>query len=528
MTPDKKRKLRNIAILSLLGLIGGTFAFTAFNQQAINDRLRDNEVEVGGRVHDYYNRDTENKDVFVENYGQTPIMARIRLSEFMEIQERGQENFTPVVEGTSRENTQGWSTYIPSANNLNIRTGEGADRLNQYSNLTFGWIRGGQIAPWYLPTFNHDEEDLRTASAGDARDYLEEGATHPGDGTDAYWSEGESHDNSTGTWPGSMVIRETAQNLPQDHEPITLQAWAGLEEEEQNGNFWVIDHETGWAYWANVLNAGQTTSYLLDAAEMTPTADAINGTYYYGIHVDSQLISLDQEFEDENSASGDLSDLLTSIRTDADGNPFPDTDAPVSAFNFSRMESGRIFTMAGEQYRYLDDMGEGNHMIILNDTAGEERVGIDFNNISLNWYAALDESVQDIVQPVVVRETNAASFVTSELVFERREEKNWIPSNINDIPGLESDLTRVDSSGTKRAFFLSLADIAHLSVNGTFTTFEDRISPSGNDWWLRGTSSPGGPPSTWRVTSRGDIIHNSNHGGAVMFGHYRPAIVVNN
>lgn len=291
MTPDKKRKLRNIAILSLLGLIGGTFAFTAFNQQAINDRLRDNEVEVGGRVHDYYNRDTENKDVFVENYGQRPIMARIRLSEFMEIQERGQENFTPVVEGTSRENTQGWSTYIPSENNLNIRTGEGADRLNQYSNLTFGWIRGGQIAPWYLQTFNHDEEDLRTASAGDARDYLEEGATHPGEGTDGDWSEGESHDNSAGTWPGSMVIRETAQNLPQDHEPITLQAWATLEEEEKNGNFWVIDQNTGWAYWANVLNAGQTTSYLLDAAEMTSIADAINGTYYYGIHVDSQLIS---------------------------------------------------------------------------------------------------------------------------------------------------------------------------------------------------------------------------------------------
>lgn len=80
-----------------------------------------------------------------------------------------------------------------------------------------------------------------------------------------------------------------------------------------------IDQNTGWAYWANVLNAGQTTSYLLDAAEMTPTVDAINGTYYYGIHVDSQLISLDQEFEDENSASGDLFDLLTSIRTDEDG-----------------------------------------------------------------------------------------------------------------------------------------------------------------------------------------------------------------
>ncbi|WP_285141026.1 hypothetical protein [Lactococcus petauri] len=49
MTSEKKRKLRNIAILALLGLIGGTFAFQAFNQQAINDRLRENQqITVGG------------------------------------------------------------------------------------------------------------------------------------------------------------------------------------------------------------------------------------------------------------------------------------------------------------------------------------------------------------------------------------------------------------------------------------------------------------------------------------------------
>jgi hypothetical protein len=88
MTPEKKRKLRNIALLSLVGLIGGTFAFQAFNQQAINDRENEVQVHVGGRVHDYYNRDTENKDVFVENYGERPIMARIRLSEYLETQQR--------------------------------------------------------------------------------------------------------------------------------------------------------------------------------------------------------------------------------------------------------------------------------------------------------------------------------------------------------------------------------------------------------------------------------------------------------
>ncbi|WP_338975846.1 hypothetical protein VNN32_10160 [Lactococcus petauri] len=67
MTPEKKRKLRNIALLALLGLIGGTFAFQSFNQQAINDREGQNNEGAAGRIHDYYNRETENKDVFVEN-----------------------------------------------------------------------------------------------------------------------------------------------------------------------------------------------------------------------------------------------------------------------------------------------------------------------------------------------------------------------------------------------------------------------------------------------------------------------------
>lgn len=46
MNADKKHRLRNIALLVLVGLIGGTFAFAAFNQQAINDRLRENPAPV--------------------------------------------------------------------------------------------------------------------------------------------------------------------------------------------------------------------------------------------------------------------------------------------------------------------------------------------------------------------------------------------------------------------------------------------------------------------------------------------------
>ncbi|BAV03032.1 hypothetical protein LG21E20_16540 [Lactococcus formosensis] len=215
MTPDKKRKLRNIAILSLLGLIGGTFAFTAFNQQAINDRENEVQVNVGGRVHDYYDVETENKDVFVENYGERPIMARIRLSEYLETQQTGASEATPLVEGTERGQLNTWTPYIPSATAIGTRTGAGV-AFNRYSNLRFG--RAGE-APWYLPTFNHNNLDLSTAAAGDARDLADgsDDVTHPGDGTDGYWEEGVTYTNGdNGTvWHGGSdgATRETAQNL---------------------------------------------------------------------------------------------------------------------------------------------------------------------------------------------------------------------------------------------------------------------------------------------------------------------------
>lgn len=338
MTSEKKRKLRNIAILALLGLIGGTFAFQAFNQQTINDRLRENPADYGGRVHDYYNSDTENKDIFVENFGQEPIMVRLKLSEFMEIQERGSTSWQQVA-GGRRDN--------PLA------------AFNQYSDLTFGWTRGGQDAPWYLPTFNTAWDNPITAAAGHARDLsyrLENGelyprATHPGSGEDAYWSEGETYTN-TGQWPGAMITRETAQNLIQDKAPITLQEWHTRYRDTPDaiGNYWGIDHETGWAYWANQLNGGQATSYLIDAAHMRPEADEINGSYYYGIHVSSELIRPDQEFQDEPTA-GAVSELIAEIRDYGDGNPISSIDYTVSVFNFSRMQPGRLFTTSGQQFR---------------------------------------------------------------------------------------------------------------------------------------------------------------------------------
>lgn len=144
---QRKRKLLTIALLALALLVGGTFAYNAFNQQVINDRANDFRSTVPGRIHDYYNRDTGNKDVFAENYGHDaegaePIMVRIRLSEYMDTQRQGEDDFTPIVENTEREDITTWTPYRTEERNINVRTGDSL-AFDDYIRLTFGWQRGG-------------------------------------------------------------------------------------------------------------------------------------------------------------------------------------------------------------------------------------------------------------------------------------------------------------------------------------------------------------------------------------------------
>ncbi|MFK4926526.1 hypothetical protein [Lactococcus garvieae] len=542
MTPEKKRKLRNIAILSLLGLIGGTMAFQAFNQQAINDRENTIQVNVGGRVHDYYNRDTENKDVFVENYGERPIMARIRLSEFLEYQ-RGDEDFTPLVAGSERDNLATWITWIPSANNINQRADTGnSSAFNRYAQLTFGWSREGETAPWYMPTFNHDNLDLRTAAAGHARDYIAgagatdgttDGTTHPGDGTDAYWSSGDTFDNSAGIWPGETVTHQAAQNLHQQRAPMTIEQWSNLADWQQIGDFWVVDHTTGWAYWASLLEPGKASSYLLDAAELTDAIEdtVFNGSYYYGIHVDSQLISPDNSEEFLPGGDSRLEAFLTGIKNNSmndEGttNPRYEVDSPPSDFNFDTMLPGRVFTMAGEEYLYLEQQG-ADHLIIRHEAIRNT----SFTNqpqVLSNWFSGLDAEVRGMVQPVSIPAIvpGISDAAAAPWVGERWLPAEWAATRFDAV---RADRTAVNSSGTPQAFALSLADVVHLSTEtGPFPNHARRVAARQSFWWFRTPDDTAGAHA-WNVGGglwSGELggmggVATSNNAGGV-----RPAIII--
>lgn len=546
---EQKRKLITIAILALALAIGATFAFTAFNQQAINDRANELRSHAPGRIHDYYNRDTGNKDIFAENYGHdvagNPIMVRIRLSEYMATQRLGADNFTPIVDNAEREDTRTWTPYRSAQNDINVRTGD-SQAFADYIDLTFGWQRAGQEAPWYMPTFNHDIENLKTAAAGHARDYIQgggakdgetDGTTHPGDGTDAYWTESGANSSytNTGTWPGATITQETKQHLQQERPPMTIQQWEQLSPNQRFGNFWVLDHNTGWAYWAELLEQDEATSYLLDAAvvrEEVIRRRVVNGSYYYAIHVDSQVISpldIDRFLEEDDQGQHDtrLADFLEVVA--GDGNPRWNRDSEPSDFNFDIMRPGRIFTMAGQQFRYLEDMGGGNHMIIRNDPIREHSFNQQAGELT-TWYNGLDPQVQDIVVPV------ASSFTTGNVIdasVSFTGGTRWLPSNLSDLgnQAVYNDITRVVPGGVKRAFALSLADVTRLSGSGLgFPNHLGRVGPNNSWWWLR---TPGAPGVAWFVHNTGpagnavgqlngwlDLPHSNVYGGV------RPALII--
>ncbi|EKF52427.1 hypothetical protein C426_0309 [Lactococcus garvieae DCC43] len=380
-----------------------------------------------------------------------------------------------------------------------------------------------------------------TAAAGHARDYIAgggatdgttDGATHPGDGTDDYWSETDSFDNGAGTWPGETITNDAAQNLHQQRAPMTIEQWAQLQPYQQIGDFWVVDHQTGWAYWASLLEPGEATSYLLDAAEMTAAIEdtVFNGSYYYGIHVESGLVSPDNSDDFLPDGHDRLADFLTGIRNNAmDGegsNPRADVDSPPSAFNFEAMLPGRVFTMSGVEYRYLEQQGD-NHLIIRNEAIRNS----DFVNQGVtlgNFYDNLNPNVQAIVQPVFIP-TDVPSISDAQAWPWAGD--RWVPAEWNDarFEAVRTDRTSVAASGgTPQAFALSLADVVHLSTEeGPFPYHAGRVAARNSWWWLR---TPGATDYAWRVHWGGNIGRlRGDLGGTfnTYTGGVRPALIIN-
>jgi len=172
MDKNKKRKLRTgivAALLMLLILLTGTYAWTQFNNVGFN--ALDVGTNFGGRFHDHFvwengsegfGEGTHNKDLFAENFGENRVFVRARLREFMTT------GGVPIIAGTTVDNPLGtgvegveWPIYVSESDNPHTRR---VDSLTaRFGRNGIDWNLGHHNDKVFMPTFNHAEFNVEGA-----------------------------------------------------------------------------------------------------------------------------------------------------------------------------------------------------------------------------------------------------------------------------------------------------------------------------------------------------------------------------
>ena len=214
MTPEQKRaqRMRHGAVaagLMVLILIVGTFAWYNYTQSAINPMY--DETNHGGRIHDNFEGDLEersasgarNKDVYAENFGETPLFVRIRLLEYLAFDEE------PLLEGWDIDDPMTWTPYRSQNSNVHARRGE-TPTFDQIGQSGIRWELGHDInsdsphrgPKYFMPTFNRashmvPEDRINLTQAGVAELFNHSNAFRM---TDASGFGVEWYSNPGGTW----------------------------------------------------------------------------------------------------------------------------------------------------------------------------------------------------------------------------------------------------------------------------------------------------------------------------------------
>jgi len=273
----RKKAMAGIATLSLLALITvGTFAWTNFNSTIINEFSGTGSTSInapGGTLHNDHIANSEDKHVYIENWGNEDLFVRIRLSEYMEMgsgagleaiidPETGEripnpENLSEsLISGANLNDSDTWEPHIPSEDNAGLR---------QY----WQWEMGGQ--KYYFPAPINRREDRSFIASGSPTDLTADSVNEAG-------------------------VQAQQTRMAQ---VVTMADWMAAG--STIGDYWVIDSD-GWAYWAAPLRPGDATGLLLNTVTLVSPPEK---DYYYGIHVNAQMATKDLDELDNYRRFGD-------------------------------------------------------------------------------------------------------------------------------------------------------------------------------------------------------------------------------
>ena len=275
---SKKKLLTSAVALGTAAVLalGGTFAWQSINQTALNESSDD--VNPGGRLHDDF--DGENKDVYVENFAEEPIFARIRLSEYFEVVMNygGEAETRDVVigdyddeSGTRTGEVFKFDDRIDEALKTVNAGMDDISKVDSESDSTapyywWTWTMGGTASAtaYYMPTFNMNKDSLVADINGQ---YKEPGVITSQDYKQytGYVKYGEETKDGIMTMPGTEIFdadRNTVDEVGSDFSD------ANLTEKQEAGNIVLYNH----------LDGGTTPAYMTGGSGIKHTAKPIGIT----------------------------------------------------------------------------------------------------------------------------------------------------------------------------------------------------------------------------------------------------------
>lgn len=382
----KKAVTAGIAlVVAMTLLLGGTFAWQSISQMALNEK--EGVVNPGGRLHDDF--DGTNKDVYVENFADDEIFARVRLDEYFEIimnKNTSAETTEVITAGATKDKVDSYITH-------NFTTDNATDDY-------WNWETGGEKV--FMPTFNKNKDslvaDINGTFAQNYEDYKEYTEDEEAIGTEIYDSDsndideiGNDFTNLTDYSENVKTVENTTHTAKYTENAnglISMEEWFSLYENgEDTNNYWVYDTD-GWVYWSSPIGSGSATGLLLNGISLGKVMD---DSYYYAINVVGQFITANDLGKDDSTGfyangetvSDDALNLLDKIGVDIGVND-GEEDGENGNEEFAKLFSitpnaensypTNVYTQSGEKV-YLRNLNYGEALTFT--VTAEDGVTID-------------------------------------------------------------------------------------------------------------------------------------------------------
>ena len=294
MQSKRKKQVSAVvaAVLVVVIALTGTYAWRSISQTALNEAASGGNP--GGRLHDDFNG--SNKDIYVENFGDIPIFARIQLREYMETgkdaginKDDPNRDATPVLAGTDINDISTWTVHTLG------------DSHASFHSEYWKWTLGGETV--FMPTFNKNKDSLAAdingtfaGPDGDPAtdndrygDYVNYTLGEQKTGSAVYDADADEEDEGEAAVEGvDIETREEthAAKATQNATVLSMAEWKA--QGAPRGKYWVYDTD-GWAYWAEAIQPGEATGMLLDGIELQKNLT----DWYYAIKVTAQFATAD-------------------------------------------------------------------------------------------------------------------------------------------------------------------------------------------------------------------------------------------